>query len=292
MGGLLGAMSSEPHHNTGALAAADLNADPLSPGEHESLDPIVGTWRIFQLKRGHRFSVDDMVTAWLGARARPEARRLLDLGCGIGSVGLSTLWRVGHADATLLGVEAQEVSVGLARRTFAYNGVADRVSVVLGDLRDPDVVPGGQTFELITGSPPYIPPGKGLLSPHPQRAHCRIELRGSVYDYCVAAKRFLAPAGRFAFVMLAADPRTEDAPVAAGLRVVERLDVVFRAGREPQIAVLVCAHADEILSDAVRATSTMTVRDAAGEFTDDYNRFRLDMGGMGPLASRNASASC
>ena len=61
---------------------------------HESLDRLCGDWHVFQLKKGHRFSLDDIACSWRAANAMPHARRLLDLGCGIGSVGLSTLHKL------------------------------------------------------------------------------------------------------------------------------------------------------------------------------------------------------
>jgi hypothetical protein len=45
-----------------------------------TLDTLAGDWRIFQLRTGHRFSADDLLTAWAAVRAKPEALRLLDLG--------------------------------------------------------------------------------------------------------------------------------------------------------------------------------------------------------------------
>lgn len=246
------------------------------PTPEETLDHLAGTWRIFQLKRGHRFSTDDLATAWRAAQARPDAKRILDLGCGIGSVGLTTLWRLGHPDATLLGVEAQDVSYALFQKTRAWNHLEDRVQIVQGDLRDPDVVPNGEKFVLITGSPPYLPPDKGVLSPVSQRAHARIELRGGVADYCAAARRFLAPGGRFSFVMPADDPRTEGAPLAAGFAIVERWDFIFRAGGPFHIAVITCAHADE--SPPPRVTGQLVIRDESGEWTPEYLEFRRQMG--------------
>ncbi len=250
----------------------------LTPGPHESLDKLIGTWRVFQLRRGHRFSTDDLVTAWRARAARPEATQLLDIGCGIGSVGLSTLYGMGP-DATLIGVEYQALSADLVRRSVAMNGLDGRVQILRGDLRDPHVLPEGSTFELITGSPPYIPLGAGVVSPHPQRAGARIELQGSVFDYCAAARRWLAPHGRFAFVMLAADPRTEQAPIDAGLAVVERTDVVFgkNGSTQPHIAVLVCARAEDGPHPA-RQTHTLVVRGPDGEWTRQYLAFRQQMG--------------
>jgi tRNA1Val (adenine37-N6)-methyltransferase len=254
--------------------------DASALGDQETVDKLIGDWRVVQLRRGHRFSTDDLVTAWRASRARPQARTLLDIGCGVGSVGLATLYHL-PPEATLVGIEAQALSAGLARQTVALNGLEDRVRIVHGDLRDPGALdlPDEAKFELITGSPPYVPVGTGLVSSHPQRAHARIELRGSVFDYCAAAARWLAPGGRFVFVMLAADPRTEQAPQAAGLEVVERWEYVFGRGRAPHVATMVCARAGE--GTGARQTGTLVIRGPDGEWTEAYQAFRREMGVTG-----------
>jgi len=246
--------------------------DDLSDSE-VSLDLLAGDWRIYQLRRGHRFSTDDLVTAWRAAVASPGAVRVLDLGCGIGSVGFATLYLL-DGDATLVGVEAQEISVRLARRTARFNDLEGRVTIVNGDLRDPAVLPPGARFDLVTGSPPYVPVGHGLISPVPQRAGARIELRGSVFDYCAAARRWIAPGGRFCFVMAAADPRAEEAPAQHGFSVLERWDYVFREGRDPHISTLVCARSEDGPHPAPRR-GRFLVRDIAGRWTPEYLAFRL-----------------
>jgi len=247
----------------------------LEPAEHESLDSLIGDWNIFQLRKGHRFSTDDLVCAWRASLASPGGRRLLDIGSGIGSVGLATLHRMGPY-ATLETIEAQEVSYNLAQRTVRYNGLSDRVTLHQGDLRDASVLAEGARYDVITGSPPYIPEGKGVMSPIPQRAGARMELRGSVFDYCAAARRWLAPGGRFTYVMAAQDPRTEEAPVAHELAVVERWDYVFAARREPHIATLVCARIED--DPPPRRSGTLVVRGLDGQWTEEYLEFRREMG--------------
>jgi tRNA1(Val) A37 N6-methylase TrmN6 len=248
--------------------------DDLSRDPEVSLDLLAGDWRIYQLRRGHRFSTDDQVTAWRASLAEPGARRVLDLGCGIGSVGFTTLHLLERGDASLVGVEAQEVSVRLARRTARFNGLDDRVTILHGDLRDPDLLPPGERFQLVTGSPPYVPVGRGLISPVAQRAGARIELRGSVYDYCAAARRWLAPGGRFCFVMAAADTRAEDAPARHGFSILERWDYVFREGRAPHISTLVCARSEDG-PHPPRREGRLVVRDRGGRWTAEYLAFRL-----------------
>lgn len=240
----------------------------------ETLDLLAGDWRILQLRGGHRFSTDDLVTAWAGTQAQPGARRLLDLGAGIGSVGLMALWASDPA-ASLVMVEAQALSHEMARRTVALNGLEDRVVLRLGDLRDRSaVLPEEEgSFDLVTGSPPYIPIGKGAVSPHPQRAACRIELRGDVFDYCRTAARALSPQGRFSLVHAAGDLRPEPAFAAAGLSLLWRQDVVFRRGRPPTIAVFVAARSGER-----EDRPPITVREADGQWTEEWRALRLAMG--------------
>ena len=54
-------------------------------------DALTPDWQIAQLKEGHRFSNDDAFCGFFAAESAPDARRLLDLGSGVGSVGLITL---------------------------------------------------------------------------------------------------------------------------------------------------------------------------------------------------------
>ncbi|MGC6491280.1 MAG: tRNA1(Val) (adenine(37)-N6)-methyltransferase [Myxococcota bacterium] len=248
-----------------------------SPGPGETIDQIIGDWWVYQLKDGHRFSTDDLLTAWRAATWRPQARRLLDLGCGIGSVGTYTLGILGHPDATLTGIEAQDVSIELNRRSVALNGLTDRVTLHHGDLRDSASILGETRFEVVTGSPPYIPLGKGVVSKHPQRAACRFELRGSVYDYCQAAKRHLEPGGTFTYVMSARDPRTDDAPSASGLAVVERFDVVFRSGDAPMIRVVTCMHEDTPDLPSM-TTDCLVIRESDGSMSERYAQLRRSFG--------------
>lgn len=250
---------------------------PVEILSEESVDHLTENWKIIQLRRGHRFSTDDMVVAWRAARIAPNAQNLLDLGCGVGSVGLLTLHRLENQQAQLTGIEVQEVSYKLASKTVILNGLQDRVRLLHGDIREADTLRVGALFDLVTGSPPYKPLGTGLVSPVPQRAGARMELRGSVFDYCQAAKRWLAPGGRFCFVMAAGDKRIEQAPVAADLDVIERLNVVFRYGAAPMVAVMVCAHKGTPGLPS-RRDAVLTVRGEDGEWTGEYLQFRAEMG--------------
>jgi tRNA1(Val) A37 N6-methylase TrmN6 len=248
----------------------------LQPGPGETLDTLVGSWRILQLARGHRFSADDMLCAWAALRARADACSLLDLGAGVGSVGLMTLWHLPPA-ARLVMVEVQQVSHELAVRSIAVNGLQGRVEPRHGDLRDPSSVPERAAFDLITCSPPYIPEGHGVASPVPQRAGARLELRGSVFDYMRTAALALAPSGRVALVFAAADPRPTRAFEAAGLAVAWWTEVYFREGRPASLALYVAGHFEE-LGEPPTQLPPVVIRDRDGEPTEGYLALRREMG--------------
>src|SRR5262245_162125 len=89
--------------------------------DEETLDEISGDFLRFQLKKGHRFSTDDVLTAFYGSTWCPRAEMVLDLGSGVGSVGIIAAWRL--PGARFVTVEAQEESVRLARKSASYNRI-------------------------------------------------------------------------------------------------------------------------------------------------------------------------
>jgi tRNA1Val (adenine37-N6)-methyltransferase len=204
---------------------------PLTIEPHETLDAISGHFRLFQLRDGHRFSTDDILTAWYGTSWCPAARTALDLGSGIGTVGMICAWRL--PGAKFVTVEAQSESVLLARKSARYNGLTDRYEIREGDFRDSAILQTDGKFDLITGSPPYFPQGAGIESEHPQKFACRFELRGTIADYCATAAKHLAPGGFFACVFPhepAQLARVEAAAKNSGLVIVRKRPVVFREG--------------------------------------------------------------
>ena len=124
-----------------------------------------------------------MVRDELGA----DASRVLDLGSGIGSVGMIAAWRL-HG-ARVVTIEAQEDSVRLARKSAAYNGLESRYEIRHADFRGADALDASEQFDLVLGSPPYFPIGTGVEGGHPQKVACRFELRGDIADYARIAAR-------------------------------------------------------------------------------------------------------
>ena len=257
----------------GAASPPDLPAD-------ETLDAIGGHFRIFQLRGGHRFSTDDVLTAWYGTAWAPSAARVLDLGSGIGSVGMIAAWRL--PGARFVTIEAQVESVRLARKSAAYNGLEARYEIRHADFREPGALAADERFDLVLGSPPYFPVGAGIEGSHPQKVACRFELRGDIGDYARVAAAHLSPGAFFACVFPEEQrERLERAARAAALTVVRRRPVVFREGEPPLIGLFAMVRSGD-LPLRMRAITwvepPLVIRTADGAVHPEYAAVKLSVG--------------
>lgn len=113
-----------------------------------------------------RVSTDSMVLADF-CRIRPGGR-VLDLGCGCGTLGLLLL----GADETLRvsGIEIQEAAARQAQENAEENGFSAHMHIICGDLRQAhaQIAPG--TFDYVLSNPPYYPLKSGYL--HAQDSLC------------------------------------------------------------------------------------------------------------------------
>jgi tRNA1Val (adenine37-N6)-methyltransferase len=257
----------------GALVEPQLN-------DGETLDAISGHYRLLQLKDGHRFSTDDVLTAWYGSTWAPSASAVLDLGSGVGSVAMIVAWRV--RAARIVTVEAQSASVGLARRSAAYNGLLDRMDIRLGDFRQPESLRADERFDLILGSPPYFPMATGIHGDHPQKVACRFEMRGDIGDYAGVAAAHLTPSGLFAFVFPEEQrSRAEGAAGTAGLTVVRRRPIVFKEGERPLVTLFGAVRAGDLperMRDKTWVEPPLIIRAADGSVHPEYAAVKLAVG--------------
>jgi tRNA1Val (adenine37-N6)-methyltransferase len=249
---------------------------------HETLDAISGHFRLFQLRDGHRFSTDDILTAWYGTTWCPTARTALDLGSGIGTVGMICAWR--WPGVKFVTVEAQAESVALAKKSARYNGIEDRYEIRQGDFRENGILRADAKFDLITGSPPYFPLGDGVKSEHPQKLACRFELRGTIADYCESAAKHLASGGFFACVF-PHEPtqlaRVEAAAKNSNLVIVRKRPVVFREGDPPLVALFGMMRADDLPEWFRNQTWTepdLIIRARDGKIHPEYSAVKLAIG--------------
>lgn len=233
---------------------------------------LTRTATLWQRRDGHRCATDDVLCAWAGLEARPSAGRVLDLGCGQGAVTIMIAEAL--PSATLTGVEAQEISHALLVRNLAANNLSHRTRAIHGDLRE---VRLPERVDLVTGSPPFMPPGSGTLPRDPQRAAGRFELRGGIEAYCEAASHHLAPGGVASLLMDGGqDDRCRAALSGAGLALIRTLEVSPVEGL-PARYIIYQAMAQGEAPSSPPERRALAVRRRSGAWSAEYTRIRTTL---------------
>jgi tRNA1Val (adenine37-N6)-methyltransferase len=240
----------------------------INLGELTSDQILRGRLTLLQPRVGYRFSIDPLLLADFVGPA--PLGNLVDLGAGVGVVGL-TLGKNDPA-ATLTLVELQPRLAALCGQNAAANGLADRCTVIQGDLLSPATqkqLPGA-CFDLVVSCPPYYPLGQGGVNPDSEEAIARHELRLPLPDLVRAARRLIGFRGRFAVVY--PSPRLSELLaqlLSCGLQPT-RLRLVHPHPGEPAQRALVEARKGG--RGGLHIEPPLYVRDASGQYTQEARR--------------------
>ena len=162
----------------------------------ETLHEVNEHIRLIQRTDGLTFGTDAYL---LAAFVRPKrSAAAVDLGSGTGIIPLLCLARSKAARFTA--VEIQPAFCDLIARNAALNGMADRLTPLLADVRALTAETVGGEVELVTANPPYMAPNSGARNAADEKYIARHEVCGTVKDFCGAAGRLLKHGGRFCCV--------------------------------------------------------------------------------------------
>ncbi len=152
--------------------------------------------KVYQNTEGYRFSVDALLLySFVNVK---YVREIADLGAGSGIIGLLLARK--YAAARVLLVELQESLYRLAERNIALNGLGDRVTALLTDIRHLYASCPPETCDLVVSNPPFRKPSSGRLSLGEERAVARHELRLRLPELAKSASYLLRAKGRFCII--------------------------------------------------------------------------------------------
>jgi tRNA1Val (adenine37-N6)-methyltransferase len=158
-----------------------------------TLDEILdGRLRVFQKKRGYRFSVDAILLAhFIFPKSKSKA---IDLGTGSGIIPL--LSAVRFPQINWIGLEIQEQMAIMAEKSIGLNCLQDRIRIIHGDARKIRNIFPAHSFDVVTFNPPYRKIDSGRINSDPEKAIARHEIKGSLKHFLPAAKYLLKPRGQ------------------------------------------------------------------------------------------------
>ncbi len=165
--------------------------------ENERLDELQRNgYRIIQNPKKFCFGMDAVLLSGF-AKAR-AGDRVLDLGTGTGIIPI--LLEAKTEAAHLVGLEIQEESADMARRSVELNRLQDKIRIVQGDIKEAGTLFGAASFDVVTCNPPYMIGQHGLKNPETPKAIARHEILCTLEDVVSQAAKVLKPGGNFYLV--------------------------------------------------------------------------------------------
>ena len=163
----------------------------------ERLDDLqIKGYEIIQSPGRFCFGMDAVL---LSSYAKVRKRELaLDLGTGTGI--LPILLEAKNEGEHYTGLEIQEESADMARRSVSHNGLEDKIDIVTGDIKEASGIFGAASFHVITTNPPYMIGEHGLKNENEALYIARHEALCTLDDILRESARLLKPKGRFYMV--------------------------------------------------------------------------------------------
>lgn len=131
------------------------------------------------------------------ARVR-SGDRVLDLGTGTGIIPILLSAKTDGEHYT--GLEIQEESADMARRSVLHNQLEDKIEIVTGDVKEAATIFGPVSFDVITTNPPYMIGQHGIMNPTDAKAIARHEILCDLDDILRESAKMLGYGGRFYMV--------------------------------------------------------------------------------------------
>ena len=162
-----------------------------------------GKLALVQPRRGHRIGTD---AALLAAGAGTPEGRIVDVGAGVGAVGLALIRQSARAFADLIEVDpelARLAGINAARNGLEGRARALRLDVLKHRERREAGLPD-EAADCVVTNPPFFEDGTVRASPDPRRARAHVfspaETGGTLASWVQACVAILAPGGRFVMI--------------------------------------------------------------------------------------------
>lgn len=169
----------------------------ISLNEKERLDELQRNgYKIIQNPEKFCFGMDAVLLSGF-AKVKPGST-VLDLGTGTGIIPI--LLEAKTPASHLTGLEIQEESADMARRSVELNGLTSKIDIVTGDIREADRFWQSASFDVITSNPPYMIDEHGIQNPDEPKAIARHEVLCTLEDVVRQAAKLLKPGGHFFMV--------------------------------------------------------------------------------------------
>lgn len=231
-------------------------------------DILQNGYKIIQGKKDFKFGIDAFLLAWFAHDGIRNGQSVIDLctGTGIVPLLLSSSSRAAH----ISGLEIQQKSAEMAKRSVELNGLSQKIEIIQGDVKNVSEIFKAHSVEAVTCNPPYMIYGHGKQNPAGEKAISRFEVLCALEDVVSAADYLLKPSGVFYMVH-------------RPFRLAEIFAALNRHKIEPKRMVLVCPHSGEepniVLVEArknanprITVEKPLVVYTGTGDYTEEIKK--------------------
>lgn len=153
-------------------------------------------YKIIQDEKRFCFGMDAVLLSGF-ANVKP-GEKVVDLGTGTGIIPI--LLEAKTQGLHFTGLEIQEDSADMAKRSVKYNRLEEKIEIVTGDIKDATKILGASSYDVVTSNPPYMIGQHGLVNPESEKAIARHEILCNLEDVVKQAAGLLKSKGRFYMV--------------------------------------------------------------------------------------------
>lgn len=201
-------------------------------------------YRIIQNPKKFCFGMDAVLLSGY-AKVKP-GEKCLDLGTGTGIIPI--LLEAKTPGQQFIGLEIQEESASMARRSVLLNQQEEKVQIVTGDIKEASSIFGAASFDVVTTNPPYMTSQHGLQNPDLPKAIARHEVLCTLEDVIREGAKVLKMNGRFYMVH-------------RPFRLAEIINCLMKYKLEPKRMKLVYPYVDKepnmVLIEAIKGAKSM-----------------------------------
>lgn len=161
----------------------------------EQTDILLNGNKIIQDSNLFKFGIDAILLADFAAKGTAGGETVIDLGTGNGIIPL--LMEKLCKATCFTGLEIQQTSAELARRSIALNKLEEKIQIVQGDIKAVVQNFPKHSFNVVVSNPPYALVSQGKQNACDEKTIARHEVLCTLKDVVSAADYLLHTHGKF-----------------------------------------------------------------------------------------------
>lgn len=151
--------------------------------------------KIIQSEKSFKYGIDAILLSDYAKKSIDEQKSVIDLGTGNGIIPI-ILSHITNSNK-IIGLEIQQKSFEMAKKSIVLNNLENRIKVVHGDIKKVSNLFCKDSFDVVLSNPPYMKENSGRINKSSAKSIARHELLCNLNDVIKATSFLLKNNGMF-----------------------------------------------------------------------------------------------